>query len=83
MPKELIKDNVKWLDAPLYLNSKFYDRYIDVSFPSPIDAGYNARTIDYVYVDEKTSEVYRGSVDPSATVYVEFSSISPDFMDLV
>lgn len=83
MPKELIKDNVKWLDAPLYLNSKFYDRYIEVSFPSPIDAGYNARTIDYVYVDEKTSEVYRGSVDPSATVYVEFSSISPDFMDLV
>ena len=55
----------------------------NVNFPSPIDAGYNARTIDYVYVDEKTSEVYRGSVDPSATVYVEFSSISPDFMDLV
>ena len=85
MPKELLKDNVKWLDAPLYLNSKFYDRYIEISFPSPIDAGYNTRNIDYVYIKEDkdgSQQIFRGNIDRSSTVYVEFSTISPDFMDL-
>jgi len=34
MPKEELKDNIHWLESPLYLNSKFYDRYIEITLPS-------------------------------------------------
>jgi hypothetical protein len=43
MPKEELKDKQEWLKSPLYLNSRFYDRKITITFPSPIDA---ARVID-------------------------------------
>ena len=33
-PKEKMKDAIHWDKNPLYLNSKFYDRYIEVKFPS-------------------------------------------------
>jgi len=32
--KEELKDNIHWLESPLYLNSKFYDRYIEIKLPS-------------------------------------------------
>lgn len=34
MPKEELKDHIHWMENPLYLNSKFYDRYIEIKLPS-------------------------------------------------
>lgn len=64
MPKDELKDNIHWLTNPLYLNSKFYDRYIEIPLIAPLDAALhnpfandntdeankdNIRDIDYVY----------------------------------
>lgn len=32
--KETLKNNVHWLANPIYMNSKFYDRYIEIDIPS-------------------------------------------------
>ena len=37
LPKEELKDNIHWLPQPLYMNSKFYDRYVEISVPSAFD----------------------------------------------
>ena len=59
----IIDENLNCNLNVLVVTSKmFYDRYIEVSFPSPIDAGYNARTIDYVYVDEYSLNNNKGQV---------------------
>ena len=83
MPKEQLKDKINWLKSPLYLNSKFYDRYIEISFPSPYDLGLNMRNIDFVYedvVDEKNNiiDIYRGQVNPYSDIIVDFSTVQPE-----
>lgn len=85
MPKEMLKDDIHWMTDPLYLNSKFYDRYIEISFPSPLDSGYNIRNLDYVYMQDQGNEVYeafRGYIDPSSSITIEFSTIMPEYLNL-
>lgn len=77
MPKELLKDNIKWLANPLYLNSCFYDRYIELDVLSALDAALNEHDIDYVYEYENPdgSIVYmRGKIDQYADVFIEFQT---------
>jgi len=80
LPKEELKDNIHWLQNPLYISSKFYDRYIEIKFPSAYDAGINGqyRNIDYVYeyVTEDGNTIYmRGSLDQYAGVYIDFATV--------
>lgn len=77
MPKEQLKDKIKWLSNPLYLNSCFYDRYIDLKVISPLDIALNNRNVDYVYeyTNPDGGSVYmRGTVDQYADVFVEFQT---------
>ena len=86
MPKEDLKNKIKWLAQPLYLNSCFYDRYIEVSFPSPLDIALNNRNIDYVYnyTNEEGNLVYlRGTIDRSADTIIEFATVQPEFATLL
>ena len=81
MPKEELKDHIHWLENPLYLNSKFYDRYIEIKFPSAQDIAINNRNIDYVYkyIDDNEEIYYlRGSIDRYSNVIVEFSTVQQD-----
>ena len=85
MPKEELKDNIHWLDSPLYLNSKFYDRYIEITLPSAQDIAVNHRDIDYLYEDEDEdgNKIYlRGTIDRSSNIIVEFATVTPDNIEL-
>ena len=57
--KEELKDNINWLESPLYLNSKFYDRYIEIKLPSAQDIAINKRNIDYIYRYNLLLRMYR------------------------
>ena len=85
MPKEELKDNIKWLENPLYLNSKFYDRYIEIKLPSAQDIAINQKDIDYVYeqTDEDNNKLYlRGTIDRYSNVIIEFATVQPDNITL-
>lgn len=79
-PKEELKDCIKWLDNPLYLNSKFYDRYIEISLPSAQDIAINRRNIDYLYEYEEDNEkrYLRGTIDKFSNIIIEFATVSND-----
>lgn len=86
MPKEELKDRINWLHNPLYLNGKFYDRYIEIKLPSAQDIAINHRNIDYVYeeVDEEENVHYlRGTIDRYSNLIVEFATVQPDNIELV
>jgi len=88
LPKEELKDNIHWMKSPLYLNSKFYDRYIEISLPSAYDAAINGqyRKIDYIYpyTDDNGDTIYmRGNIDQYAGIYIDFATIQPDNVDVV
>ncbi|WQJ53918.1 MAG: hypothetical protein [Wendovervirus sonii] len=82
LPKEELKDNIHWMSNPLYLNSKFYDRYIEIKLPSVYDAAINHkyRDIDYVYAyTEDTSITYmRGPLDMHAGIFIDFATVQPE-----
>ena len=44
--RDRLKDMIKWVPSPLYMNSKFFDRYIDISFPSIADLSNKVDTTD-------------------------------------
>lgn len=87
MPKENLKYKINWLPNPLYLNSKFYDRYIEIKFPSPLDAAINDRQIDYVYEYRESDQddpIYlRGKIDRNSVVIVEFATVQVESIDYV
>lgn len=78
----------KWLTTPLYYNSKFYDRYIEIKFPAPYDLALHkaARAVDYLYTDVftdvKTNKeeylIYRGFIDEYSPATIEFSTITDE-----
>ena len=85
MPKEELKDHIHWMENPLYLNSKFYDRYIEIKLPSAQDIAINKRNIDYIYeyTDEYGDLYYlRGTIDQFSNIIVEFSSVQQDNIEL-
>lgn len=80
MPKEYMKNMVKWLDSPIYFTNAYYDRYIEIPFISPYDLsikdGRN-RKVDYVYEDDEYG-VMRGTVNEYANFIIEFATVSPE-----
>lgn len=87
LPKEMLpaKDNIEYLAQPFYMNNKFYDRCIEISFPSPYDCALNQQDIDFIYetVDKNNDNIYfRGNIYENAPVIVEFATISPDYISL-
>lgn len=85
MPKEELKDHIHWMENPLYLNSKFYDRYIEIKLPSAQDIAINKRNIDYIYeyTDDYGDLYYlRGTIDQFSNIIVEFSSVQQDNIEL-
>ena len=85
MPKEELKNHIHWLENPLYLNSKFYDRYIEIKLPAAQDIAINKRNIDYVYryVDENNEVYYlRGTIDRYSNIIVEFATVRQDNITL-
>lgn len=81
MPKEELKDHIHWLENPLYLNSKFYDRYIEIKLPSAQDIAINNRNIDYVYEynDDNNEKLYlRGKIDKFSNIIIEFATVQQD-----
>lgn len=95
MPKDELKDNIHWLQNPLYLNSKFYDRYIEIPLIAPLDAALhnpysntdssNNRDIDYLYeyTDESgTTYYFRGYPSQYNSVFVEFATVQSDNVTL-
>ena len=81
MPKEELKNHIHWLENPLYLNSKFYDRYIEIQLPSAQDIAINKRNIDFVYEEtEDTDETLylRGTIDKFSNIILEFATVSND-----
>lgn len=77
MPKEELKNNIQWLSTPLYLNSKFYDRYIEIKLPSAQDIAVNHRNIDYIYryVDDENTYYLRGTIDKFSNLIIEFATV--------
>ena len=85
MPKEELKDNIKWLENPLYLNSKFYDRYVEIKLPSAQDIAINKKDIDYIYedYDEDNNKIYlRGTIDRYSNIIIEFATVQQSNIEL-
>jgi len=90
MPKEELKDRIHWLPNPLYLNSKFYDRYIEIKFPAPLDVALHPqRNINYVYEQKEVNDegeeysIYmRGNINPNMNFIIEFATVQQDYMEM-
>lgn len=79
-----MKTTVKFLSSPLYMNSKYYDRYVSVEFPSP----YAISLFNHIYepgIHEEDSFVIFLSDDDMLRPYIinkdsdfiiEFSTVS-------
>lgn len=86
--KSQMFDMYKWLPTPLYYNSKFYDRYIEITFPAPYDCALHkaSRGIDYLYTDlfndnkRGTEEylIYRGFIDENSPATITFATIDSE-----
>lgn len=65
--KDRLKDLVEWIPNPMYMNSRFYDRVIQIKIPSPY----------------ALSRLGKNSLDISRNldIYLEFSTISPGFLN--
>lgn len=80
------------LYTPLYYNSRFYDRYIEIPVLAPYDLALNAinRNIDYVCTanyktlkgDTETA-VYRGYVDPNTPAQITVSTVSSNYHEYI
>lgn len=75
MPKEELKDRIHWMPQPLYFTKSYYDRYVEIDFPSPFDIAQNERAIDYTY-EAEDGTIYRGFPNPNDAVIIEFSSVN-------
>lgn len=84
MPKEMLREDIKWHDTPLYLNSKFYDRHIDIEFPSPYNCAMYWTDVDYVYesIENSALTTYRGSITKYSDILVDFATVQPVYMKL-
>lgn len=90
LPKSKLFGECKRLQSPLYFNSRFYDRYIEITLPSGYDLAVNAglRNIDYVkqiewtnpYTKEERILTYRGFIDKNSPGLITFSTVSDDFV---
>lgn len=98
MPKEELKDKQEWLKSPLYLNSRFYDRKITITFPSPIDAasiidnnetpeGVDDSGIKYHYYqpseDGSRQIEYIGKINVDADILIDFSTVKPENVEYI
>ena len=65
------------LATPIYMNSKFYDRYITIEFPSLYAIGLRDENEDndavFVTLEDGAETVYR--VNPNTTTLIDFSTI--------
>ena len=65
------------LATPIYMNSKFYDRYITIEFPSLYAIGLRDENEDndavFVTLEDGVETVYR--VNPNTTTLIDFSTI--------
>lgn len=92
IPKQETNKSLQMLYTPLYYNSKFYDRYIEIPVLSPYDLALNAinRNIDYVYTenyknldDENETAVYRGYIDVNSPAQITISTVSTDYQEYI
>ena len=77
---------IKRMSTPIYMNSKYYDQYMDVEFPAPYSVALNDHDVasdasdnlfwamDYSNPDNLCYDIY--SVNPAANVMIEFATIS-------
>lgn len=69
--KDRLQDKITWLSNPLYMNSKFYDRYIEISVPDAYYLGTESNKTD------STKELINAlNIDSNCDLYIEFSTIS-------
>lgn len=85
MPREELKDRVQWLSQPLYMNSKFFDRYIEIKVPSTLDLAKNGRDVDYVgeILEDGRTLFARGGIDSDSNVLIEFATVQPEQVQYV
>lgn len=71
--KDRLQQKVNWLPNPLYMNSKFYDRYIEIKVPDAYYFGYpNNKTS----VNQELFDIL--NIDYSGNLILEFATISSD-----
>ena len=71
--KDRLQDKVTWMSNPLYMNSKFYDRYIEIKVPDAYYLGTNNN------VTSSLSDLMSFlNIDPTGNLIIEFSSISEE-----
>lgn len=93
LPKTKLVDLTKRLPSALYFNSKFYDRYIELTFPAPYDLGNHGgdKNIDYIHnviynnpiTNENIELTYRGYVNINAPSIISFATIQNDFVTYI
>lgn len=82
-----LKPMLHFLDSPLYLNSKFYDKYITVEFPSAYALGISDYNWDYknpssndiedfTIVTVEDGEYRYYDINPNSNPIIEFETVS-------
>lgn len=80
--KENLKNNIQWLANPMYMNSKFFDRYIEIDIPSvyALAKGYNDLKIPDSSLSESTDADLRNflttlNISSSTVLTLQFSNV--------
>lgn len=82
-------DPIHRLASPLYMNSKFYDKYITLEFPSPYAIALRDRNItadpekypifmQFYWNEDGTRDVTKSTIytlDPDASIILDFASV--------
>ncbi len=64
--KDRLKDMIEWIPNPIYMNSRFYDRYIQIKVPSI-----------YALARLGSNQL---NISRNLDLYIEFSTIQSDFV---
>lgn len=74
---------VRWMSTPVYMNSKFYDKYIEVEFPAPyaVALADNSSLIsDHLFweYDESQDAPVFWSLNQNSNISIEFATVSAE-----
>lgn len=79
--KERLRDSVTWIKSPMYMNSRFYDRYIEISIPSVSNLASEYASIKGVDIEPDNTIGYFISqlkVHQNCDIIIEFALIEND-----
>lgn len=85
--KENLKNNIQWLSNPMYMNSRFYDRYIEIDIPGiyALAKGFTDASGENPRITDPTLVKFLKTlnISPSTVLTLQFSNVLDEEMSRV